>query len=112
MECRFLGQDWPFLAFLGAGWPFPPYLPLAAKTGGISDGRDSRRGFYGASAVGLRIPAKCSPVPGPVARASIIRSARQENRLAVKGTITRGFFVETAPKRYRFGTGTPASGWI
>jgi hypothetical protein len=30
-----------------------------------------------------------------------------ENRLAVTRTITGGFFVETVPKRYMFGTGAP-----
>jgi hypothetical protein len=80
---------------------------------GRDSGRHFGRGFYGASAVGLRMRAKCPPVPGPAARASVIRSARRRaNRLAVQRTITLGF----SSKRYRKGTSLvqvhSVSGWI
>jgi hypothetical protein len=113
----FLGAETALPCVLGRGWPIPPPVAPAAKTGGICGeeipGDILGRGFYGASAVGLRMRVKCPPVPGPAARASVIRSARRRaNRLAVQRTITLGF----SSKRYRKGTSLvqvhSVSGWI
>jgi hypothetical protein len=66
-------------------------LATVAKTGVVL-GREIPgqywAGFYRGAAAGNRI-------------------RTSENRLAVAATITGGFFVETVPKRYTFGTGAP-----
>jgi hypothetical protein len=40
-----------------------------------------------------------------------LEDTHERNRLAVATTITGGFFVETVPKRYLFGTGGPRK-WL
>jgi hypothetical protein len=109
VEWRFLGQKRPFLAFLGAGGQFPRPWPRQPKQAGFVGKRFRAtfwagflRGFGGGLEDAREVPPGARPC-----RAGLSHPiGPTEGKPARRSTDDYArFFVETVPKRYKFGTG-------
>jgi hypothetical protein len=109
----FLGRKRPALAFGGRRVGIFPVLGPGGQNRRDFWGRRSRatfgRGVYRPAAAGLRIRATCS-LSSP---ASVILEIGPTDGKPPRHQADdyRRFFVETVPKRYTFGTGTPRN-WL